>query len=166
MTKFGGDYSLFGYRCRDNQQFHSDLEFPMDAYKAFCRELKMKWPFEDVNPLDEKTKEHDKCQNDDLIEVIDGVTVGFLRSVLDDNSSEFLPRMLALIEAKKRVINERNLQDNMGFRSHKSDKKWAQDLAKEEFKKLFGDVSDEDSKAIARCLLLDVKPVTGIGGTY
>ena len=166
-----GFYELFGFPCREDARDIADLEFPIEAYKVFCSKLNMPWPFEDVSPLNVVVHPSDEQKqtipfDENGVEVIKGITVGEMRQYLNQDSEEFLPRLLALLVAKKRVVKERNGRDAQGFRLHKGDKEWAKSVASEEYEKLFGTVNGQDEQAIARCLMRDVKPLTGKDGSY
>lgn len=109
--------------------------------------------------------------NEVEIEVIEGLTVGELRSYLKEDSPEYLPRLLAVLMAKKAVIQKRNLTDKDGFRKYGTRRNSLKALAEEEVKKALEGVGIEksvtlDTTSVARILVKEKYPNNGTGGSY
>lgn len=109
--------------------------------------------------------------NEVEIEVIEGLTVGELRSYLKEDSPEYLPRLLAVLRAKQKIIKERDSKDADGLKMYGNPnnplKMLAENLVKEELKKVGMDkVTDVDKKYVSRILLKELNPPNGQGGTY
>lgn len=175
------EYKLCGFsdgnkysRPLNNNEIRN-LRFPVAAFKAFCAKKGIPYPFE--MPLNQPSKSEQETEtvktlsNEKGIEVIEGLTVGELREYLTDSSDEYLPRLLAVLRAKQRIIQERESRDSVGFKKFGTAKNplktLAENLVVEELKKVgINNVSDTDKKAVSRILLKEINPPTGQGGTY
>lgn len=105
--------------------------------------------------------------NEVEIEIIEGLTVGELRSYLKEDSPEYLPRLPVILKAKKELIEKRDLKDGAGFRRYKGTgiKELAERIAVDKLKEM-GMFTDVDMRAVSRILCRDKQPNNGTGGSY
>lgn len=150
-----------------------ELEFPVSAFRDFCNRKGIHFPFDadGVSPAKEEATNKPKELADDDLEIIESVTVGELRSYLKADSPEYLPRLLAVLMAKKAVIQKRDLTDKDGFRKYGTRKNPLKALAEDEVKKALEGVGIGksvalDTTSVARILVKDKYPNNGTGGSY
>lgn len=156
-----------------------EVKFPKEAFYNWWKEnnrgLKRSPWFDDLintDNLDSSTVDKEETfANENDLEVIEGLTVGDLREYLTDGSGEYLPRLLAVLRAKQKIIQERESRDSVGFKKFGTVKNplktLAENLVIEELKKVgIANVSDVDKKAVSRILLKEIDPPSGRGGTY
>lgn len=154
-----------------------DVKFPKEAFYNWWKEdhhgLKAPEWFSDLIRADasKEVLEVEQTTVEDDIKIIEGLTLKELREYLTEGSDEYLPRLLAVLRAKKRIIAERDNKDADGFKkfgtAKNALKKLAEILVVEEFKVVGVEkVSDTDKKALSRILLKELAPPTGQGGTY
>ena len=175
-------YSLEGYtnglmysRPKNDIQIQN-IPFPIEAFKKLCERKGIAYPFVTESnhsgfPSETKPENEKIFCNESNIEIIEGLTVGELREYITDSSREYLPRLLAVLRAKQRIIQERESRDSAGFKKFGTAKNplktLAENLVVEELKKVgINNVSDTDKKAVSRILLKEIDPPTGQGGTY
>lgn len=173
MTKYRytlegqGDGVLYPHLLNKNEI--ADLEFPVSAFRDFFNRKGIPLPFdyeETVQAKEAITDEQEKLADDDL-EIIEGVTVGELRSYLTEDSPEYLPRLPVILKAKKELIKKRDLKDGVGFRRYKGTgiKELAERITVDKLKEM-GMFTDVDMKAVSRILCKDKQPNNGTGGSY
>ena len=107
MTKYRytleGKSNGFVYSNLLRKEKLEEFEFPVSAFRDFCNRKGIPFPFdyeETVQAKEALTDEQEKLADDDL-EIIEGVTVGELRSYLKEDSPEYLPRLPVILKAKK-----------------------------------------------------------------
>lgn len=177
------DYAVYLGGVKANNPFNAyrvfEVKFPKLAFYNWWMEDHRgleapKW-FDDLL-LDAGLQEvsvhvPNNVSNEVEIEIIEGLTVGELRSYLKENSPEYLPRLLAVLRAKQKIIKERDSKDADGLKMYGSPKNplktLAENLVIEELKKVgMLKVSNVDKQYVSRVLLKELNPPTGQGGTY
>lgn len=173
MTKYRytleGKSNGFVYSNLLRKEKLEEFEFPVSAFRDFCNRKGIPFPFdyeETVQVKEVVTDEQEKLADDDL-EIIEGVTVGELRSYLKEDSPEYLPRLPVILKAKKELIEKRDLKDGAGFRRYKGTgiKELAERIAVDKLKEM-GMFTDVDMRAVSRILCRDKQPNNGTGGSY
>lgn len=178
-------YYLGGVRADNplNALHIEDVQFPKEAFYRWWKEdhrgLKMPVWFADLAEAECKqtqTMETEPVETEPQtessvsdIEIVEGLTVGDLRTYLTEGENEYIPRLLAVLRAKKRMIQERDAKDAQGFKMNWSAKqslrKFAEGVAEDELKKVGIENVDIDTRAVARILIKELRP-TSLGGTY
>ncbi len=89
--KLGGIYSLYKfarqYRKSTDVDKFGELVFPIEAYREFCKQCKLKFPFDDGADTQADTRSLPGVEASDDREIIDGLTVADVRKMCERSNA-------------------------------------------------------------------------------